>query len=186
MLHRQHLRRLARSTATLRAGVLALCCVAIPTAAALAQQADTAATIATGIRVYKEQGECWRCHGWNGTGGLPNVGDVADAPDPGPALTTSRMDRQAMLEMVSCGRPEGKMPPFAPGAWTPQRRCYGKVAADLAPGERPPVAQVTLTQGQIEAVVTYVLSVYQGKSMTRAYCLQYFGVAQTPVCDPFP
>jgi hypothetical protein len=153
--------------------------IAVP---ASAQQADPA-KIDSGIRVWKDFGNCWFCHGWAGTGGLPDV--IGDG-NAGPPVDISKMDRVQMLEMVSCGRPGGQHPAFAAGAWTSQHPCNGKTRADLPADQLPPLADTRLTEGQIDAVVTYVQEFYQGKQMSRAKCLRYFGVAQSIVCDPFP
>lgn len=160
---------------------VALLCGLVATPA-LAQQADPA-KIESGIRVWKDFGRCWACHGWAGTGGLPDV--IGDA-NAGPPVDISKMTRVQMLEMVSCGRlGGGEHPAFAAGAWTAQHPCYGKTRADFAPEQLPPLSDTRLTEGQIDAVVTYVQEFYQGKQMTREKCLRYFGVTQSIVCDPF-
>jgi mono/diheme cytochrome c family protein len=149
---------------------------------AYAQQADQA-KVDSGLRVWKEFGNCWFCHGWAGTGGLPDV--IGDA-NAGPPVNVSRMDRAQMLDMVSCGRLGGQHPAYAAAAWTAQHPCYGKTRADVPADQMPPLSDTRLTEGQIDAVVTYVQEFYQGKQMTRAKCLRYFGATQSIVCDPFP
>lgn len=156
--------------------------VAVSGVAAAQQVGDADA----GIRVYKEFGACWDCHGWSGLGGLPHVGGDNDGMDVGPPLVSAKLDRAAMIEMVSCGRPDGHHPPFAVGAWTAARKCYGKTAAELADALAPAAPPNRLTEGQIVNVVAWVIDALQGKSMTKANCLRYFGVAQSIVCDVFP
>ena len=76
----------------------------------LAQQAGDANA---GIRVYKEFGNCWDCHGWSGLGGLPHVGGDHDGEDAGPPIIRSTLTTAAMIEMVACGKPDGRHPAFA-------------------------------------------------------------------------
>ena len=150
----------------------------------LAQQAGDANA---GIRVYKEFGNCWDCHGWSGLGGLPHVGGDHDGEDAGPPIIRSTLTTAAMIEMVACGKPDGRHPAFAAGAWTEMRRCYGKTSAQLGPNELlPPRSEIKLTEGQIINVVAWVQDALQGKTMTKANCLRYFSVAQSIVCDVFP
>ena len=144
-------------------------CQAASLAPALA--ADPA-QIGEGIRVFRGAGQCETCHVWSGTGGPANdVSAVYDVPP----LVRSTLDRAQMIELVSCGTPGGYMPQYLATAWTDRRRCYGKLAAELAAEERPPRPYTVLTQVQIEAVVAFVQEVYQGKGMTLDYCLKYHG-----------
>ena len=72
----------------------------------------------------------------------------------------------------------------------PRMRIEGTLyEIDAAPLDRPTLwtwLESELTEGQIDAVVTYVQEFYQGKQMSRAKCLRYFSVPQSIVCDPFP
>jgi hypothetical protein len=168
------------------AAVVAAALVTLPMQRAGRAQAVDDATINAGIQIYKVAANCWECHGWSGQGGLPMVvGDLAGM-NPGPALVSSKLDRAAMLEAITCGKPGSIHPVFSRQAWTPMLRCYGKTRADLGPGEELPAIQITLTEGQLQTVTTFVQAFYQGKEMTKAKCLRYFGVAQSIVCDPFP
>lgn len=171
------------SSTRVRASALAglLICLAALPAPAGAQPVDEA-RVDAGLQIYKVFGQCWACHGWSGTGGLP---DVIGDRNAGPPLTPTKLDRAQMIEMVSCGRPGGEHPPYARDAWSRLRPCYGKTRADLKPEEQIPDVLVTLTEGQIESVVMFVQAFFQGQAMNRGKCLRYFGVAQTIVCDPF-
>ncbi|MBM3507790.1 MAG: hypothetical protein FJX64_08765 [Alphaproteobacteria bacterium] len=169
----------------LAAVAAALLCVAPLPRSSSAQEVDDA-TIGAGIQIFKTAANCWECHGWNGLGGLPVVvGDLAGM-NPGPALVASKLDRAAMLEAITCGKPGSVHPVYSREAWTPRRPCYGKTRADLGPDETLPDIQVTLTEGQLQTVTAFVQAFYQGKPMTKAKCLRYFGVGRSIVCDPFP
>ena len=138
---------------------------------AIAQEADPV-QIEAGMRVYKTTAECEHCHGWTGRGGLAN-----DEPEnnAGPSLVRSELDREAMIEIVSCGTPAPReMPQYLATAWTQGRPCYGQVAEDLLPKRLPPRPYQILRPSQIEAVVTYVQEVYQGKGMTLDTCVKYY------------
>ena len=111
--------------------------------------------------------------------------DVMGDRNAGPPVTTTKLDHAQMVEVVSCGKIGGQHPAFAAGAWSAMHRCYGKIRTDLQPEQLPPISDVKLTDGQIDAVATFVQEFYQGKSMNRARCLRYFGVTQSIVCDPF-
>lgn len=168
--------------AALFAATLAVCGLSAPVAA----QDASPAVINAGIQIYKVAANCWECHGWSGQGGLPLiVGDFA-GQNPGPALVETKLDRAGILEAITCGKPGSIHPVFSREAWTPALKCYGKTRADLAANENLPDIQITLTEGQLQTVTTFVQQFYQGKTMTKAKCLQYFGVTQSIVCDPFP
>ena len=143
-----------------------------------AQEADPT-TVERGMRVYQsETADCKTCHGWNGTGRFNDHQYVSEVDGIGPSLATSTMDRAAMIEVISCGRvtttANTMMPQFRGDAWTASYPCGGKTKADLAEGEKPLQAQYTLPPAIIEALVTYIQEVYQGKSMSWEWCSKYF------------
>lgn len=142
------------------------------------------------MQIYKTVG-CEFCHGWSGNGGQAHDDHFGRVVDPGPSLVKSKLGRAEMIEVVSCGTPSSWMPQHLAEAWTPERRCYGKIAEDLAaearpvkpsPSAIPPGPYRPLSQSQIEAVVAYVQETYQGKAMTLATCLKYHGAASR-ACD---
>ena len=140
----------------------------------LPQQEADPALIDAGMRIYKTTALCEVCHGWTGRGGMAN-----DEPenDPGPSLVHSELDREAMIEIVSCGTGwPREMPQYLATAWSDEHPCYGKTAADLPSNRRPPrINKLQLLPSQIESVVTYVQEVYQGKEMMLEYCIKYNG-----------
>ena len=169
-----------RLAAKLALAGLLLSCVVPVGFVARAQEADPA-LIEEGMRIYKTKAECDDCHGWTGRGG-PHSGE--NEPDPGPSLVQSTLDRNTMIELVSCGTPGGQMPRYLAAAWTETHPCYGKIATDLPPKGLPPAPYTVLQPSQIEAVVTYVQEVYQGNGMTLGYCEKYYG-PNSPACNNF-
>ena len=144
-----------------------------------AARAADAAEIELGLSVYKTT--CASCHAWTGNGVMPY--------DPGegflnlpPSLVRSTLERAAMIELLACGTPGGQMPQYLAEAWSEQRRCYGKLAGDLPPEARPPRPYSTLGVRQIEALASFVQEFYQGKGLTLANCLKYFG-PPARLCD---
>ena len=154
---------------------------------ALAQPFDQA-QVDAGMLLYKPPlANCEVCHGWTGGGAFLHDEFWAKSVAPGPAILDSKLGRAAMIELVACGKVTSDltMPKYMPSAWTAERPCYGgKVAADMAFEQLPPVAPYPLTQAQIEAVVTYVQAVYQSGGMTLGVCMKYFG-EKSKGCDLF-
>lgn len=159
---------------------LFLSCAMPAGSAATAQEADLA-VIDAGMRIYKTTAACEDCHGWTGRGGMAN--DEPDS-DPGPSLVKSEFGREALIEIVSCGKWPHEMPQYLAIAWSETHPCYGKTAADLSPDRRPPLPYRQLLPSQIEAVVTYVQEVYQGKEMTLEICVKYNG-PKSQSCDRY-
>jgi Cytochrome C oxidase, cbb3-type, subunit III len=89
---------------------------------------------------------CLQCHGSTGKGG-----DGGEFPA-GPSLRTTRLDRAALVEAISCGLPGTAMPSWLDGAYT-KRACYG-----FPPGPPPPEISATpvLSAGEIEALVDFL------------------------------
>jgi hypothetical protein len=170
-----------------RARILALLVLPVLMAApALAQPFDPA-QVEAGMAVYKPAiANCEPCHGYGGNGALALDEYGGKGTSPGPPLLTSKMTRAEMIDAVACGFRNDylTMPQYLPKAWTPERPCWGKVRADLTPDENPMLAQRPLTEAQIEAVVTFVQAFYQGSTMNRAKCLQYWG-DRSPACNVF-
>jgi hypothetical protein len=163
---------------------------------ALAQAADTRAAgaqtndlgrLEEGMRLYRADGvDCEYCHDWQG-GGKMHEAEYADVQQAGgPPLFTSTLDRAAMIELVSCGRIVGErvmvMPQYRGDAWTAGLPCWGKTFADITLPERPVHGKRQMNAREIEAVVDYVIAVYQGKRITVEWCLKYFPTSRG-ICD---
>lgn len=138
-----------------------------------------------GIKVYKSDfANCELCHGWSGGGGVPLMMDGMDM-DGGPPLVGLKMTREAMIEVIACGRlNKGVMPGYFEDAWTAKYLCGGKTAAQVPAVERPPMFDPFLYMGEIEAVVTFIETVYMGPGMNLEYCMMYFG-PESRGCDRF-
>ncbi len=134
-----------------------------------------------GMRIYKTRAACQDCHSWTGMGGPANDEPANEA---GPSLVRSELDREAMIEIISCGSWAREKPQYLAVAWTEEFPCYGKTVADAAPDRRPPRASPQLLPSEIEAVVTYVRQVYQGKEMTLDLCIKYNG-PRSRACDRY-
>ncbi len=101
--------------------------------------------VAAGEVAWNKAG-CLQCHGSNGEGG-----DGGEFPA-GPSLRTTRLDRPALIETISCGLPGTAMPSWLDDAYT-KRACYG-----FPPGAPP--AEITTTPvlnaAEIEALVDFL------------------------------
>jgi hypothetical protein len=141
--------------------------------------------IELGISVYRpELGNCQLCHGWNGQGGNMFEDYNGRTYDPGPALKDSKMTAAEMIEIISCGKLGlSIMPQYYEEAWTPKHPCWGKTAADVAETERAPLWGAPLYEEEIEAVVLWIQTAYQGKEFTLENCLLYFGTPDAIGCN---
>lgn len=114
--------------------------------------AQAAAGVAAGEDAWDKAG-CFECHGTSGEGG---PGGEFPA---GPSLRATRLDRAALAETISCGRPGTPMPAWLERAYT-ERPCYG-----LPKG--PPPAGVVLTPvlsaDEIQALLDYLMAKIIGK-----------------------
>lgn len=109
-----------------------------------------------GERIYFEKGGCNQCHGKNGDG----VGD--DAREHGANLRETGLDKEGLIEIISCGIPGGNMPYFEKFSYTDDR-CYGMTEADIG-ADKPqvPIASF-LAKRDISAVADYILETFAGK-----------------------
>jgi mono/diheme cytochrome c family protein len=125
---------------------LAAACSFVQCAPARAQH-----RVAAGEAAWDKAG-CVQCHGSNGEGG--NGGEFPA----GPSLHTTRLDRAALVETISCGLPGTAMPSWLDDAYT-KRACYG-----FPPG--PPPAEITatpvLSAAEIEALIDFLAAKFIG------------------------
>ena len=73
--------------------------------------AQDSSDLAAGQNAWNRAG-CYNCHGSRAQGG-----DGGDYPM-GPALTTTALDKETMMMIVSCGLPGTPMPAWLKGAYT--------------------------------------------------------------------
>ncbi len=130
---------------------LAAAFLAIPAIAASAQD------ISFGQRVFQDKADCQFCHGPEGDG-------RGDPRSPGKAanLHTTQLGRDALIEVVTCGRVGTEMPYFDKYAYE-DRKCRGLSEADLGKDMPPFPHSNSLTQREIAAVVDYILATFVGK-----------------------
>jgi mono/diheme cytochrome c family protein len=128
-------------------GLVAGFCL-MPAASARAQ----AVRLAAGEDAWNKAG-CFECHGTAGEGG-----SGGEFPA-GPSLRESKLDRAALMETISCGRPGTPMPAWLDGAYT-ARACYG-----LPKGPAPAAAVLTpvLSADEIQALLDYLTAKIVGQ-----------------------
>ena len=134
-----------------RAGMLGLA-VAAALAISVPTLAADAAKVEAGRQVWMKGG-CAACHGTLGGGGAN-----PDFPV-GPSLRATELDRNALVEIISCGRPGKPMPAWLKGAYT-ETGCFGQ-----DPGRAPAGTVVVgaFDADQIEALVEYIMVEFNGK-----------------------
>ncbi len=154
------------------AGVLAGAALLAP-GASYAQDADPVA----GATVWKTVANCRECHGWaaNGQQELPQQPQGAN-------LRETTLDKDAMAEIIRCGKPASEMPYFGGNStWTATGKCFGMTRAEV--GAMMPIkADTTLSDRQVVNVVAYIFANLAGKGpVTAAECDAFFG-AGNPKC----
>ena len=142
-------------------------------------------SIKRGMAIYSDIANCDFCHGWTGKGER-----VEDEGFTGASLVLADFDRETLIEIVRCGRPDSPMPRFGRTAWNDSNPCYGMVKADLIDASmvepKKPLRYGTwLRDEQIELVVDYITAFYIGGiEMTFEMCEQYNGTGSR-VCERF-
>jgi mono/diheme cytochrome c family protein len=137
----------------------------------------SARSISYGKEVYRT-GNCIGCHKWHGNGG-GGYGGLALS------LRATTLDRNALVEIVRCGRPGTHMPYHDMKAWE-EGRCFGGAKqGDFDPKVFPSFG-VSLTEREMQSVVDYVMATLQGKGEpTREECLAFWGSSAERVCKPY-
>ena len=127
--------------------------------AALLLCADGAAAqdVSFGQRLFQEKADCQFCHGVNGDG-------HGDPRSPGKAsdLHKTRLDREQLIEVITCGRPGSEMPHFDKYAYE-DKACYGLSAAELGANIPPDPHSTSLTRREIAALAEFILATFVGK-----------------------
>jgi mono/diheme cytochrome c family protein len=163
---------------TLAATVIVLAaCLAVPDRA-LSQTPPSSEELQFGKKIYQEKATCGYCHGWAGDG-------EGDPQSEGKAaiLRTSKLTRDELIEVISCGRPGAAMPHFNSFAYS-EDACYGMKDADVG-AAKPPGPPRSLQPREIAAVADYLLAKIVGAGpVTKAQCLEYFGEGKR--CERYP
>lgn len=131
--------------------------------------------VAFGREIFKEKASCQFCHKWDGDGDQ-GYGGVA------PSIRKTQLDRDAVLEVVRCGRPGTGMPYHDSFAYT-DKRCYGVTKSEL--GDQTPIEGHFLARREIEAVVDFVFAEMVGKGAADyAECQRFWGTTSQQ-CEQF-
>ena len=156
------------------AGALAVGAVTIFTAGtAIAQDAEL---VDRGKRLFDGKANCAECHSWKADGKPSNrSGGGAD-------LHITGLDREGLIETIQCGRPDTLMPYHDKQAYKDDR-CFGMTSADIGKS-KPDRGKKTLTEGEMGAIVEFLLAKVVGKPLDLEYCEYYHGVGAT-TCNRF-
>jgi len=119
--------------------------------------AAPAQDVSFGERLYQEKADCQFCHGPDGDG----RGDPR-SPGKAPDLRKAILQREHLIEVISCGRPGSEMPHFDKSAYE-ETNCYGLTVAQVGKDMTAHPHSNSLTQREIAAVADYVLKVFVGK-----------------------
>ncbi len=119
--------------------------------------AASAQNVSFGERLYQEKADCQFCHGPDGDG----RGDPR-SPGKAPDLRKTILQRDHLVEVISCGRPGTEMPHFDKSAYE-ETDCYGLSVGQVGKDMPPPPHSNSLTQREIAAVADYVLARFVGK-----------------------
>ena len=116
-----------------------------------------AQNVSFGERIYQDKADCQFCHGPEGDG-------RGDPRSPGKAanLHNTRLNRDQLIEVISCGRPGTEMPHFDKFAYE-DTKCYGLSVAEVGNNMPPPPHSTSLAQREIAAVADYILTSFVGK-----------------------
>ncbi len=127
--------------------VVAVLAISVPT---LAQDA---VRVEAGRQVWVNGG-CSGCHGARGQG--------SESPDrypPTASMRATELDRDGLIEAISCGRPGSEMRAWLEGAYT-DSPCYG---LDLGPAPARTMEAGVFEADEIEALVDYLMADIVGK-----------------------
>jgi hypothetical protein len=138
-------------------------------------------SVAAGMRIYRQKGDCQACHGWAADGRKMD----SQMPD-GANLRTTRLDREKLVAAIKCGIPGKSMPAFDRLAYS-DGRCYGMKEADLKRLQVSlPDPPATLQPREIEMLADFLFAKVVGKGpMDRAACIEYWG-SDVEACREFP
>ena len=147
---------------------------------ACAARAQSPDDLAEGLRLYLNKGNCQACHGWAGDGRKMD----SQMPD-GANLRESKLEREALVLTIKCGRPGGSMPAFDRFAYS-DGRCYGMKLHDLkSRGLTLPDPPATLQPREVDLLVDFLLArVVRKGPMDRARCVEYWG-SEVEACSQF-
>jgi mono/diheme cytochrome c family protein len=133
-----------------------------------------------GRRIFQQKAECTFCHGWAGDGaGQPQ------SPGKAANLRVTKLDREQIIMVVSCGIPGTAMPHFDDQAYqdTP---CYGMSEEQMGKNMPSLPPSTTIAKREIAAVADYIMAKIAGRGpITREECREVFG-DRAKSCDDYP
>jgi len=145
-------------------------------------QALTDEAVVRGMNVWKNVGNCARCHAWNGLGNRVEEEEGRGLKSQAPPLVKTALDAPAIDETVRCGRPGSVMPRHDERAWK-DFKCFGLGEADIGK-DAPDRAPRSLSDQQVKDVVAYIIAFYKSGEMTYDKCVAYYG-GPTRTCDSY-
>lgn len=130
--------------------------------------ADEQADLRRGKVLFKNKGNCVRCHGWSGNG-------VGHPRAPGaPSLRDTRLELEDIIYTIKCGRPGTEMPYHDRHAYSDDR-CYGMTKAEMG-DDMPKRAKKPLRDKEIKVLAYYLSKMVIGRgAITFEECEAYFG-----------
>ena len=121
-----------------------------------------------GASVYK-QGGCIVCHKWHGMGG-PGYGGTPIN------FRETILDRDQLIEVISCGRPGTGMMYHLRGAYV-DHDCYDGMTLEELGEYAPGAARQLLSYRQVKQVAEFIVEHFKGRSneVEKADCELFFG-----------
>ena len=136
-------------------------------------------SILLGEKIWKERIKCGYCHGpfGNGAGNPRSPGNAAN-------LRETQLDRDLLIEVITCGIPGTEMPYFHKSAYKKPEICWDMLAEDMGE-DMPKKGKKTISEKSIAALTDYIIAKIVGKGkITTAECEEYFSVGSKR-CEGF-
>lgn len=137
---------------------------------------------AYGRRIFLDKAQCSYCHGWAGDGaGEPqSSGGAAN-------LRQTKLSRDQLIEVISCGIPGQAMPRFDDQAYA-EKRCYNGVSEEALGQNLPPLPPGSMLQHrEIEALVDFLQArIINRGPITREECIDALGERAARTCSQYP
>jgi mono/diheme cytochrome c family protein len=169
-------------TVSRRITQLATGLLALLAAVAFSHRAQADDDFSYGRRIFKDKAQCTYCHGWAGDGaGEPqSSGGAAN-------LRETKLTREQLIEVISCGIPGKAMPRFDDAAYA-EKRCYNGVSEATVGQYLPPLPPGSvLSRREIEALVDFLQAkIISRGPPTREECLEAFGERAARTCSQYP
>jgi mono/diheme cytochrome c family protein len=161
---------------------LATALFALLITAALSPRARADDDFSYGRRIFKDKAQCVYCHGWAGDGaGEPqSSGGAAN-------LRETKLTREQLIEVISCGIPGKAMPRFDDAAYS-EKRCYNGVSEATVGQYLPPLPPGSVLTGrEIGALVDFLQAkIISHGPPTREECIEAFGERAARTCSQYP